>query len=471
MDGRWDPKVQYIEGFLCESTFSRQMGDEIYALFGQRLQTGWLGDCECSSTIDSADRLLTDLTQTQPNFISIATNDPIKFIVNLMVGLRLEIPIFLCNPHWGRAEWEQVSTLTAQVNPQLHQNTIMIPTGGSSGEVKFAIHTWETLSASAWGFQEFYQVDKINAVCTLPLYHVSGLMQLVRSILTDGKLFIIDFQQLCTAPSLMTSQIDIGDYFISLVPTQLSKLLDLDSHWLAQFHTILLGGAPPSIELLTRARIARISLAVTYGMTETASQITSLKPVEFLAMNNSCGRVLPHAQIELMPSANMDEKSIRITAKSLMLGYFPNLASLTNNNDLLPENFTVNCLTYFEPDDLGSIDSDGYLTILGRNSSKIITGGENVFPIEVVNAIMATGLVSDAWVIGLTDRYWGQVVVAIYVENSIPVSGTILSKAIAGNISKYKIPKQWIPVAQIPRNNLGKVLIQELTTLLNNLDI
>ena len=194
-----------------------------------------------------------------------------------MAGCRLGIPIFLCNPHWGDAEWIQVSKITSQVNPQQHQNTIMIPTGGSSGEIKFAIHTWETLSASVWGFQEFYAVAKINAVCTLPLYHVSGLMQLMRSILTDGKLLVTNFHQLCTAPSLITSQIELEDYFISLVPTQLAKLLDLDSQWLAKFNTILLGGAPPSIELLDRARNAHLPLALTYGMTETASQITSLK--------------------------------------------------------------------------------------------------------------------------------------------------------------------------------------------------
>ena len=133
-----------------------------------------------------------------------------------------------------------------------------------------------------------------------------------------------------------------------------------------------------------------------------------------------------------------------------MLGYFP----------------VFNSSAYFESDDLGSLRFSGYLTILGRNSGKIITGGENVFPIEVANAIMATGLVADAWVIGLPDRYWGQIVVAIYVENNIPVSTDILSQAIAGKISKYKVPKQWISVSHIPRNALGKVLVPELTALL-----
>jgi o-succinylbenzoate---CoA ligase len=426
------------------------LGSEIYRLFCQRLRAGRLVGEEGASIIDQSHQRLADFTCSQPPFISISTTDLTEFIADFMAGCRLGIPIFLCNPHWGDTEWAQVSKITSQVDPQQHQNTIMIPTGGSSGHVKFAMHTWETLSASVWGFQEFYAIDQINAVCTLPLYHVSGLMQLVRSILTDGRLLVTNFQQLCTEPNLITSQIELKDYFISLVPTQLAKLLDLDPKWLAQFQTILLGGAPPSIELLNRARNARLPLALTYGMTETASQVTSLKPAEFLAGNNSCGRVLPHAKIKL----RSPDCEIQIAAKSLMLGYFP----------------LFNSSTYFETDDLGSFDANSYLTILGRTSSKIITGGENVFPIEVVDAIMLTGLVADVWVIGLPDRYWGQIVVAVYVANNIPVSGDILSQVIAGNISKYKIPKQWISVPQIPRNALGKVLTKELESLLKNIN-
>jgi o-succinylbenzoate---CoA ligase len=428
-----------------------QTGESIYALFCQRLQAEWLVGIQSRSIIDRSNQRLADFTRSRPLFISISTTDLTEFIADFMAGSRLGIPIFLCNPHWGDTEWNQVSKITSQVDPQQHQNLIMMPTGGSSGKIKFAMHTWETLSASVWGFQEFYAVDKINTVCTLPLYHVSGLMQLVRSILTDGRLLVTNFQQLYTDPNLVTSQIELDHYFISLVPTQLAKLLDLDAQWLAQFQTILIGGAPPSIELLNRARAAQLPLALTYGMTETASQITSLKPDEFLAGNNSCGRVLPHVKIKL----RSPDCEIQIEAKSLMLGYFP----------------VLNSSTCFDPDDLGSFDADGYLTIIGRTSNKIITGGENVFPIEVVDAIMATGLVADVWVIGLPDRYWGQIVVAGYVENSIPVSSDILSQAIAGKISKYKIPKQWISVPQIPRNALGKVLINQLEALLTNIKI
>ncbi len=431
-------------------------GEWIYTLCDRRLQAGWLVSHDGNLAIARATQKLAQLRQSLPDFIAIATLDPIEFISDLMAGARLGLPIFVCNPRWGTAEWERVATFTAQVSAQ-HHHRLMIPTGGSSGAIQFAIHSWETLSASVWGFQEFYELDRINAVCTLPLYHVSGLMQLWRSLLTDGKLFIIDFHQLTDPTNRLLYSIDLAQYFISLVPTQLSKLLDVDIQWLSRFQTILLGGAPPSLELLNRARLAYLPLALTYGMTETASQVTSLKPVEFLAGNCSCGRVLPHAKIDLIPSSEDGLTSLRIEAKSLMLGYFPNL-------DLL---------TYFEPDDLGTFSNqrvgierqDGYLTILGRSSDKIITGGENVFPIEVMAAIMATGLVADVWVIGVRDRYWGQAVTAIYVPQDPLVTVASLADAIGGKISNYKLPKRWICVDRIPRNSVDKVSLQALRAM------
>jgi o-succinylbenzoate---CoA ligase len=422
--------------------------NQIYELCCQRLQSGWLVNFDGKVAIELAERKSREFAQQPLNFIAISTSDPIEFIATFIAGLRWGIPLFLCNPQWGIVEWEQVDMLTAKVDLDIHHDCIAIPTGGSSGRIKFAIHTWETLSAAVWGFQEFYEESEINCVCVLPLYHVSGLMQLMRSLLTGGKLLISDYHQLCQDCYIGNSIVPC-DYFISLVPTQLHKLLPLAPQWLAEFKTILIGGAPPSLELLDRSRAAQLPLALTYGMTETASQITSLKPSEFLAGNNSCGKVLPHAEIRLELPETDRISTIKIAAKSLMLGYFPDL----------------NTGKYFYPDDLGKIDDRGNLSIGGRNSDKIITGGENVFPIEVVEAIMATGLVLDTWVVGLPDPYWGQIVVAVYVEGDFSVSQQQLIEAIAGKLSKYKIPKHWLKVSQIPRNSLGKISIDAVELL------
>ena len=135
-----------------------------------------------------------------------------------------------------------------------------------------------------------------------------------------------------------------------------------------------------------------------------------------------------------------------IEAKSLALGYYPNL-------------FTQE---QFKLDDLGFFDEKGYLSIIGRNSNKIITGGENVYPDEVEAAIRATNLVDDVCVIGMSDRTWGQAVTAIYVPHHTLVRLAEIQAAIADKLTSFKQPKHWIPVDNLPRNSQGKINREQL---------
>ncbi len=398
--------------------------------------------------------------------ILISESDPILFLSAFVAAVTAKCPVFLCNPQWGEQEWMQVYQL---VQPNLlisqgqisdyqnrlnyhHENLkdlIMIPTGGTSGNIKFAVHTWDTLTASVQGVKQYFQTSVIHSFCTLPLYHVSGLMQWMRSLLTDGEFIITSFK---TVEAEDWINFNPTNYFISLVPTQLHRLLQHPSltHWLSQFQVILLGGAPPWLDLLEQSRLHQIPLALTYGMTETASQIVTLKPSDFLQGNNSCGNILPHAKIKIYNENEEELKTnqsgiIRIKSDSLMLGYYQ-------------ENFDpqlrINCFT---PDDLGYWDEQGYLTLVGRQSNKIITGGENVFPSEVEMVIRSTGLVEDICVIGKPDQYWGEIVVAVYVPGFEQVSLVELQQAIIGKLSKFKHPKLWIILEQLPRNSQGKL--------------
>jgi len=412
-----------------------------------------------------------------PRKVLISELKPTEFLASFIAALGAGYQVFLCNPNWGKLEWEQVFKL---VQPDIifgnilnhkflgvslektsksprenlfkktlpnEQNLIMIPTGGSSGKIKFAIHTWETLMSSVRGFQEYFQVEQINSFCVLPLYHVSGLMQFMRSFTTGGNLAILpSYKNIFDKKEW---NINPNEFFISLVPTQLQNLLQNTeiANWLSNFQTVLLGGAAAWEELFDAARKYQIKLAPTYGMTETASQVATLKPEDFLAGNNSNGQVLPHAKIILQNESGKilgqnQIGNIIIKANSLALGYYPNIL---NNSESLAT------------DDLGFFDCQGYLKIVGRSSQKIITGGENVFPKEVEAAILATGLVSDVCVIGLADKYWGEIVTAIYVGNNFEVSREKLLAAIDGKLSKFKQPKYWLKLESLPRNSQGKI--------------
>ncbi|GBF80226.1 2-succinylbenzoate--CoA ligase [Aphanothece sacrum] len=393
-----------------------------------------------------------------PKILLLEQND-YKFLAAFLAGIIAECPIFLGYNQWGQIELEQVIDLvqpnliiglniTEQLTPNFTlinsellnlKNKIMIPTGGTSGKIRFTIHTWETLSASVKGFTDFFEVNTVNSFCTLPLYHVSGLMQFMRSFLTGGKIIIYPYTRLKQNDKI---ELDLSDFFISLVPTQLQFLLDNKPKLLTQFKTILLGGAPAWPCLLDTARNYKLNVAPTYGMTETASQIVTLKPENFLSGNQSTGQVLPHANILIDSKTGL----ISIQAKSLFLGYYPHQEN--------PNQFMT--------DDLGYFDHENYLYIVGRNNQKIITGGENVFPKEIESAILETGLVKDISVIGIFDPQWGQAVTALYLPNNSSVQVEAIKASINYKLSKFKQPKYWIPLTQLPRNQQGKLNYQKL---------
>ncbi|MEJ6482897.1 2-succinylbenzoate--CoA ligase [Nostoc punctiforme UO1] len=436
-------------------------------------QYDWLIGYNSHEFNQIAQELYLELTQLSacgtPPKIILAEREPLRFLASFIAACAANCQVFLCNSGWGTQEWQQVFDLV-QPNivwgellhtptPQLsystlntqHSALIMVPTGGSSGQIKFAIHTWETLTASVQGFTEYFQIKQVNSFCVLPLYHVSGLMQFMRSFTTRGKLAIQPFK---AVESSQIFNIKQSEFFISLVPTQLQRLLQNTelTEWLSQFNTVLLGGAPAWNELLEKARFHRIRLAPTYGMTETASQIATLKPDDFLGGKISSGQILPHAKVtisnqqgEILNSNQIG--NITIHAKSLALGYYPK--NRENQTD-------------FQVDDLGFLDEQGHLNIVGRNSDKIITGGENIYPAEIESAIQATQMVTDICVIGIPDKHWGQALTAIYIPKQSDISALKIQTLLKDKLSKFKIPKYWIPQQNLPRNSQGKINRQKL---------
>ncbi|NJM45919.1 MAG: 2-succinylbenzoate--CoA ligase [Alkalinema sp. RU_4_3] len=427
-------------------------------------QDDWLYGLDHRELLRAIDRCCLRINAS--DIVLIAEADPLKFIAAFIAAVSKNAVVILTNPRWGQQEWEQVAGLVrpdvvfgiaGPLNPPilgdfetslarkppsiggLGGGDILIPTGGTSGQIRFAIHSWETLTASVEGFREYFGVDRINSCCVLPLYHVSGLMQLWRSLMTSGRLAICDWKALEAG---VFPKIDRDRFFLSLVPTQLQRLLNYPE--LSQFRTILLGGAPAWESLLAEGRSRWLAIAPTYGMTETASQVATLKPEAFLRGQTGCGMVLPHAVITIRDTEGKPLPTgvsglVTVEARSLMRGYFPPGP--------------------LELDDIGYFDEQHSLHIVGRNSQKIISGGENLYPAEIEAAIRSTGLVEDVCVIGVPDENWGEIVVAFYVSSQTVEE---LQGAIAALLSGPKLPKRWVAVEAIPRTGQGKIVRSRL---------
>ncbi|MBD2114010.1 MULTISPECIES: AMP-binding protein [Cyanophyceae] len=403
--------------------------------------------------------------------VLLAEPDPLQFLATCLAAWSEGCTVVLANPRWGDRERQQLQALVsprwdAPIWPGIkgypcqvvesQPGQILIPTGGSSGQIKFAVHSWETLSVSIEGFRIHFGVEVVNAYCVLPLFHVSGLMQALRVLTSGGELALQSYSQLKSEERLLLKP----GGFISLVPTQLQELLALGNEfilWLRSFRAVLLGGAPAGRSLLDQAQVAQIPVALTYGMTETAAQVATLLPEDFLAGHRSSGRPLPHVKLTILNDQGQPQRSgqagrVIIQAKSLALEYrggFSEQASVVGSAHPMGG-------VPFVTDDIGYLDNKGYLYIVGRSSTKIITGGENVFPEDIEAVLLATGWVSDACVVGLPCDRWGQRLCALVVMNS-PKLLPGLPERLRSLLSAYKLPKQWILVSDLPKTAQGKL--------------
>lgn len=358
---------------------------------------------------------------------------------------------FLVDPSWGERELAQWRALAERqpTNWDGDRGWLCVPTGGSSGAMKLARHDEYTLGAAAEGFCRHFGVNKAAAIGMLPLWHVSGLMARVRALTTGAEYQAASWKAIERGerPPLP----DGGESFVSLVPTQLARLLGDPSAeaWLRGFRAVLLGGGAARPEMLVRARAAGLPLAPGYGMTETAAMIAARRPEEFLNdASEHVGSALPHGRIR----ADADGR-LWVEGASLFAGYWPDTRAAGE----------------WRTDDLGEILPAGSVRVLGRADALINTGGEKVNPAEVEDALRETLGFSDAAVIGMPDAEWGECVVALVplAIGMTPPNLMTVRAALAGRLAPAKLPRRLVlvPAAEWPRDERGKLRRAELSRL------
>jgi O-succinylbenzoic acid--CoA ligase len=372
--------------------------------------------------------------------VFISESEPARFMTAFAQAVANGGNVFLCDPAWGQNEREQLALLAkSEIEKRKSENQhgwLMIASGGTSGRLKFARHDQDTLSVAVDGFSAHFGVSRVNAVGVLPLHHVSGLMAWMRCALTGGKFLPASWTEIETGRRPAVG--DGGEWFLSLVPTQLQRLLAQPEAvgWLRRFHAVFLGGGPAWPELLDRAAEARVPLAPSYGLTETAAMVATLRPQEFLGGSRSSGTVLPHARIDVT-----GEGTLRITGESVFRGYFPEWRTERD----------------FMTDDLGFIDDNGHVQVTGRRDGLIITGGKKVSPAEVEATLRATGEFDDVAVLGVSDAEWGEAVVACYPATVRAPDLERVIQLLAEQLAPPARPKRYVAVAEWPRNAQGKL--------------
>ena len=370
----------------------------------------------------------------------IEEGDPLRFMSAFADAVHGRNDIFLANPSWRARERAALGKL-AVAGGGGERGWLMIPSGGSGGEIKFARHDGWTLAAAIGGFQEHFGTERINSVGVLPLHHVSGLMAWMRSAFTGGT--YLPWRWKDAESGSFPAELP-PDCCISLVPTQLQRLLASEAavSWLRKFRMILVGGGPAWEGLTQEAARLRLPLSPSYGSTETAAMVAAVRPEQFLEGMRGCGPAMPHARIELADGV------VRVSGESVHRGYYPGRAEGSS----------------WISGDLGAFGADGSLRILGRQDDLIFTGGKKVSPPEVEAALRLSGEFEDVAVIGVADPEWGQSVVACHPAGMRPPNPERIKDALSG-LAAFKHPKRYAGIAPWPRNAQGKIDRAELARL------
>jgi O-succinylbenzoic acid--CoA ligase len=326
-------------------------------------------------------------------------------------------------------------------------------TSGTTGHPKgamitFSNHLWSAIGSA---FRLGVEPDDRWLAC-LPLYHVGGLAILFRSCLYGTTVVLHDgYDTQAVLAALAGDSVSIA----SLIPTMLGWLLDagLTNDTAPHLRLALLGGATTHPELATRARAVGIPVAVSYGLTEAASQVATLPPERVSDKPGSAGRALLFSKIVIVDEdgrevAPGETGEITVAGPTVMAGYYadPAATQVALGSGRL------------RTGDLGYVDGDGDLWVINRRSDLIVNGGENVYPAEVERVLREHPAVAAACVVGLPDAVWGQQVAAMVVlKNDDAATWDELQAYCREHLAGYKQPRVLVIAADLPRTGSGKI--------------
>ena len=310
-----------------------------------------------------------------------------------------------------------------------------ILTSGTSGGPRAVGLTYGNHLWSAVGSAFNLGVEPTDRwLCCLPLFHVGGLSIVMRSVIYGTAAVVHDGFDVDRIASSLEGD---GVTVISVVATQLARLLDADVD-LLPLRAVLVGGGPVPAEVLEEAIARGATVVQTYGMTETASQVTTLSPADAERKVGSAGRPLLTTHLRIQD----DE----------ILVQGPTVAPGVADED-----------GWLHTGDLGRIDQDGFLYVSGRMGEMIVSGGENVAPAEVEAVLMRHPGVAEVAVIGRADPEWQEAVTAVVVlRDAGAVGADELRSHCAAELAGYKVPKRFEFVSELPRTGSGKVMRRAL---------
>ncbi len=316
----------------------------------------------------------------------------------------------------------------------------IVATSGTSGRPKWAVLSRRAfLAAAAGSAANLGWEDDDRWLLSLPIAHVGGLSIVVRC-LSARRTVAVETATRFDAAAFAATITDRHITLASLVPTMLRRLLDLEG-WSPpdSLRALLVGGAATTPKLLARAADRCWPVLTTYGLTEACSQVATQSYGTVQRGELGCGRPVAGMEVRIR------EEAIEIRGACLMDGYLGSDATSTLTAD-----------GWFRTGDLGEIDEDGNLHVLGRGDDVLVTGGENVHPLAVEQALEEHPAVTDACVFGIADDEWGQVVAAAVAAAEPPPDDELLA-FLESRLAAFQRPRRIAYLSDLPSLASGKL--------------
>lgn len=331
----------------------------------------------------------------------------------------------------------------------LDEVRLRLMTSGSTGKPKAIGITTGQLVFSAFGSAIRLGHDlRDRWLGCLPLHHVGGLSILLRSAWLGITAVLHEKFDAARVAAAVDSG---GISLVSLVPTMLDRVLAArpTKPFPSSLRAILLGGAPADDSLLDRCRKIAAPVAITWGMTETASQIATREPGDFAA-DSGVGAPLAFARVTAAGANEGEAGALAVRGP---------IAPATQNGEFV----TADC---------GFVDAANRVHVMGRADDGLISGGENIFPAEIEAVLRAHPAISEAVVMGVPNAEWGQRPVAVLVARSRvegkadcdvkPPTTADLRAWCLSRLAGFKAPETFVWRVSLPRNEMGKLMRETL---------
>ncbi|MBG9734690.1 class I adenylate-forming enzyme family protein [Paenibacillus alvei] len=357
-------------------------------------------------------------------------------------------------------EHVQPGEAIAQASIRLADPWLMIYTGGTTGKPKGVVLSHGSVFWNAANTVISWQLNELDVTATiLPMFHTGGINALTLPMLMAGGTVVLvrSFQANDMVRLLREERCTI----VLMVPTMYHLLVQCDSFQNETFpnmRTFLSGGAPCPLPVYEAFHARGLPFKEGYGATESGPNNFVIEPEAARAKPGSVGMPMLLGEARIIDNGGYVLEKGQVGELALRGGH---LFSHYWNNPQATEAAMRD--GWFLTGDLARRDEEGYYYIVGRKKDMIITGGENVYPLEVEQILESHPKVLEAAVLGIADPKWGEVVVAaVGTGEAAQLTEEELKQFCLARIGKYKVPKRFVLAEELPKTVVGKLDKKEM---------